>query len=334
LYSFFTILGIYFHPFVLFASANGIAWLALSSQKSPQVRAQRIGLLFSLAVCLLAFLAGYLTFSASNFFTIPLMVFEKSPLSALAAGLGWFPYSEGSSQFSWLWGGLSAVLEMAGMIITIRRQPLSPLAGLFYSLILQVGAVIGSDLLGHYFYAPRQFIMLLPLLCLFAGLGANAAIEEISRSLRSARQNLRPEILYRMAVFLTALCLLLTSLPAIRDYQEDDKGNSRVISQLVLQAWRPGDILLVIPGYDSFVYKYYIEYVFGRTDVARQLFTADWEDVSKRDKWAGKLFVITPYELDETQAEKIDALELAQAYHSNPYSRYAKILWLAPKNQP
>jgi uncharacterized membrane protein len=329
-----TIIGIYFHPYVIFALANGLVWLALSPLRGQPARALRVRFLMNATLGLVAFLGGYLVFSASNTFQIPLMVFEESPVSAIAAGLGWLPFYAGAPGPSWIWGILCALLEIGGVAVALLRQPRSPLAGLFYGFVLQFAAILGADLLGHYFFAPRQLIMLLPTLCLFAGLGAQAVISLIVRWIQPALNTFHPAHFQWIATSLAVLGLLLASLPAIQAYQQDDKGNSRVISQQILQEWQPGDTILITPGYEGFVFKYYIEYESGRLDAAKRLFIVDWQDLQKTNSWPGNLFVITPYFLTEDETNQMLSLGLSPRYHSFLASRYARTLWTRGKSQP
>ncbi|HET8707548.1 MAG TPA: glycosyltransferase family 39 protein, partial [Pseudomonadales bacterium] len=171
-----SITGIYFHPYVIFAFMNGLFWLALQPQKGARARTQRTAFLFCAILSLLAFLIGYLTFSASNTFKIPLMVFEDSPVEAIAIGIGWLPFYPGPPGLSWIWGITCAAFEIIGIITVLKTERRSALSGIFYSILLQLSAVLGADLLQHYFFAPRQLLMLLPLLCLFAGVGIETAI--------------------------------------------------------------------------------------------------------------------------------------------------------------
>jgi len=319
-----TITGVYFHPYVMFSLANGLVWLALRPQRTAEARSLRTGFLFYATVCLLAFLVGYLTFSASNVFDIPLMVYELSPLGALATGMGWLPFALVPPGLSWLWGAACAGLEIAGVIFLLRQNPRSPLAGLFYSLVLQLAAVIGSDLLGHYFFAPRQLLMLLPLLCLFAGIGAQRVVAGIHGWLAQRS----PRHAQITAIAVTALLLAAISIPALQVYASDDKGDTRRIIQTVLEQWQPGDSVLITPSYDGFVYKYYIEYASQRADVASRLWAADWQDVLNAASWPGTLFVITPARLTVQESDELRRAGFAEQFTSSPTSRYAKTLWV------
>jgi hypothetical protein len=325
-----TIIGIYFHPYVLFALSNGLVWLVLKPQKGELARSLRTGFLFCATLCLLAFLVGYLTFSASNTFDIPLMVFEQSSLGALAAGMGWLPFSAAPPGLSWLWGGVCAGLEILGVVVTLRRGFRSPLAGLSYSLAIQIAAVIGSDLMEHYFFAPRQFLMLLPMLCLFAGIGAQRITQWISA--RLTKGSVHPGS--AAGVALVAAALLLTSLPAIQLYASDDKGDTRTISQIIFNEWKPGDSVLITPSFDGFVYQYYIEYAYQRSDIASRLWGAGWQDVLESASWPGALYVITPSSLSASEMEQIQNIGLVPRFTSSPASRYAKTLWVREAKLP
>jgi Dolichyl-phosphate-mannose-protein mannosyltransferase len=322
------IIGIYFHPYVLFALVNGLTWMAFPPKKGPEAQILRTRFLACAIGSLLAFLTGYRTFSGGNFFQIPLMVFEPSPATALAIGLDWLPFATGAPGLSWGWGFLCATLEITGMLVTLRRTPRGPLAGLFYSLVLQIGAVIGSDLAGHYFFAPRQFLMLLPGLCLFAGIGIWEVTEWVANWLKKTARETDAAAIRQMVLSVSVLAMLLASQPAIALYQQDDKGNSRAISEQIVQAWQPGDTVLITPGVDGFVYQYYLKYVFARPLITERLWVASWEDVLKTGDWPGEIFIITPAHMTRQETAQMRALGLVASYQGYPLSRYAKTLWV------
>lgn len=325
------LIGIYFHPYVLFALANGIVWLGLRPQNNSMARMQRTRLLLSVIICLLAFLGGYITFSASNTFKIPLMVFEDTPLGALSSGLGWLPFFAGSPGASWIWGIACAALEIIGVYVTLKAARRSPLAGIFYSVLLQLAAVIGADLLQHYFFAPRQLLMLLPLLCLFTGMGLQAVTLRMAGGLQSLRGGRHPGFASGISIALAVILLGAASIPAIQAYQQDDKGNTRSISERVIQQWKAGDTYIITPAYDGFVYKYYIEDVYRRMDIGDRLFAADWQNILTLPDQGGNIFLVTPYLLTDLKRQQLHSLGYLPVYHSYPQSRYAKTLWFLQK---
>lgn len=322
------ITGVFFHPYVLFALVNGLVWLLLSGSDGWKDPVRRVNFIFAACLILLAFLGGYLVFSASNYFKIPLLAFEETFLSAIAAGLGWLPFYAASPDLSWVWGGLCAFLQILGVWKALKTGPRSPLAGLFYSLVLQAAAVLAFDILGHYFFAPRQFLFLLPVLCLLAGSGLASAINWIRNRLRSFPQKRKPGLAGNSATILVMLLVILSSLPALRMYYQDDKGNSRAITQTILRTWQPGDTVLVIPGYEGFVYKYYLEDVYQQPDVSSRLWTANWEDIRQVEDWTGRVYVITPARISPEETHLMIGVGFSPLFESNPQSRYARVLWM------
>jgi hypothetical protein len=200
--------------------------------------------------------------------------------------------------------------------------------------LLQFTAVLASDVLTHYFFAPRQLLMLLPILCLFAGTGAHAGITFLARRFETFWPRFTPRWWQTIVTFLAVCLIFLASLPAIALYIQDDKGDSRTISQLILEQWRPGDSILVTPAYDGFVYKYYVEYVFARPDASERLWVVSWDDLQETGSWSGNLFLITPSTLTPAEQDQLRALGLVPTFRSNPLSRYAKTLWSRGNYRP
>lgn len=323
-----SIIGVFFHPYVVFSLSNGILWLILSGLTNRQNRNKRIGFLISTCLILLAFLVGYLVFSASNFFDIPLLVYEESFFKAIATGLGWLPFYTGSTGISWLWGGLCAILQIIGAWTALKSNLRSPLAGLFYSLLLQFIAVVGSDIIGHYFFAPRQLLFLLPVLTLFSGIGLVSLIDWLGNRLIYLLGKMNQRTIRNGVTVAITLLLILASLPAIKSYQLDDKGNSRVIVQTILETWQPGDFILVFPGYEGFVYKYYIESVYRRPEVGARLWTVEWNEIQQAGDWTGTFYLITPARLTAVEQQQMNDLSFSRLFTSIADSRYAKVLWV------
>ncbi len=322
------ICGVLFHPYVLFSLINGLVWFLLAGPALWKDAERRVRYMLSACLVLLAFLGGYLTFSASNFFNIPLFAFENSFLTAIATGFGWLPFFAGQPGLSWVWGFLFGAMQILGAWTVIKANPRSPLAGLVYSLLIQLAAVLGSDLLGKYFFAPRQLLFMLPALSLLAGIGLSAIIARVADCVRPVTNRLSPGELQHGVFTAATLVVILSSLPALGFYYDDDKGNSRQTVQAILETWQPGDTILVTPGYEGFVYKYYIEYVHRRPEISARLWTAGWEEVQQIADWDGSIYIITPASLSAEQTLQLDRLGFTPRFRSHTHSRYARVLWV------
>lgn len=327
LYSITGVSGVFFHPYVLFSLTNGLVWLFLAGPIMWRDAKRRVCFMLTTCLILLAFLGGYLTFSASNFFDIPLLAFEESLLTAVATGLGWIPFFASNPGLNWIWGILFGALQIYGAWTVIKASPRSPLAGLVYSLVIQIAAVLGADLLAKYFFAPRQLLFLLPALSLLAGIGLSTIIAWAADRIRPSSYRFRPGMIRNGVFTIATFVVILTSLPALKTYYKDEKGNSRAIAQAILESWQPGDTILITPGYEGFVYKYYIETVYRRPDVSARMWTARWEEIRQTVDWEGSIYVITPARLSGEEARLMDKLGYTSLFRSTFESRYARVLW-------
>ena len=316
------IIGVYFHPYVLLCFATGAVWLLQLGLRAEPARERRIGLLASGLAVLVAFLIGYVTFSASNTFAIPLMAMVESPVGAVLAGLGWLPFYAVQPGVDWLWGAVLAVLQIAGIVLIARRSVRSGAAGLILGTLLQGAAVLLSDVVGHYFFAPRQWIFLLPALCMAAGVGVDAAARALNRAVGGGS----PRLGYAIA----ALALVLVALPAIRAYQQDDKGDSRALVRAILTEWQPGSNVLVYPSYEGYVYKYYLDYTDPVPEAAERVWGVTWNDLRQLGAWGSQAWLITPARLSQAETAELRSLGFAPVFHSKEESQYAKTLWLKP----
>lgn len=97
---------------------------------------------------------------------------------------------------------------------------------------------------------------------------------------------------------------------------------------MIANRWKPGDLALVTPSYDGFVYKYYLDWVEQRADISSNLFGADGDAISTMKDVSGNVYLITPQRISPGQTRDFEANGYRQLFSSAPQGRYSKILWM------
>lgn len=313
--------GILFHVYVLLAVLTGAAWLWITYGRDPNYVDARRYFLRSAAFLLVVFLAAVVAFGGVNTAVeIPLFV-RETPFDVFSVGLGWAPFYRTQPIAPWIFGGLCFLAALVGMIFVIQSDRRGLKAALLYSLAAQVGLVILMNGLKNYFLAPRQFLFALPVLLLFTSEGIEVLASKIAR-----RANRGDRVF--QAVWAVALLLVgLSALPALQNYYAGDKGRIHEITRLVIDAWQPGDSILVIPDYETATYAYYGDDAAGGHEFYRRLHPGQWSSLAEAVGAGGRGFLIARYPLEPDQAELVETLTLAEFYIPEPVSRYSHAVW-------
>lgn len=313
--------GILFHVYVLLAVLTGAAWLWITYGRDPSYADARRYYLRSASFLLAVFLAAVVAFGGVNTAVeIPLFV-RETPFDVFSVGLGWAPFYRTQPIAPWIFGGLCFLGALVGMVFVIFSESRGLKAALLCSLMVQIGVVVLMNVLKNYFLAPRQFLFALPVLLLFTGEGIEVLAAWISR--RSNRWD-RPF----QGVWAAALLLVgLSAIPALQNYYAGDKGLIREITRLAVDAWKPGDSVLVIPDYEAATYVYYGDDAAGSHEFYRRLQPAQWSSLAEAVGAGGRGFLIAHYPLEPDQAELVKALALDVLYVPTPISRYSHAVW-------
>lgn len=144
---------------------------------------------------------------------------------------------------------------MVGLVSAFRHFS-KRLIALLISAVLQILLVIIADLVKGYWFAYRQLLFLHPFTLLLSSLG-----------FCSIRKN------FEKIPFVALISLLiLASLFSLQDYFQWSKSAARQISEYIIANWTPAnDLILIIPGYQEKVYRFYLHYIFQRPDIAARI---------------------------------------------------------------
>lgn len=321
LFSLFTLLGIFFHVYVLLALANGIAWVWLADRPKAALRA-RLYFIRSCIFILTGFIVGLLAFGSVSGYDIPLLLHEKSLWEVVGKGLGWLPFFPPVAPIAYLGGALCMALAVIGILHTVIRGPRSPEAVLIPSLLAQMTAIIMLNAIKHYFLAPRQFLFLLPFTLFYTALGIFAVAGWLK-----AKFGGRLSTTGWPAAWLLGLCVL-AAIPALLDYYAADKGQAREISRLLAATWQPGDSILVVPDFDAVALDYYFSREFNAHPVREGLVPADWESLNQIELRPGRQFLVLPFPNQEEMKYLENQAALQAVYLPERASLYSHAVWL------
>ncbi len=322
LFTFFTLVGIFFHVYTLLSVTNGAAWLWITHGNDPKFSHQRKSFLRSVVFLLVAFLLGLLFFGSVYTYDIPLLLDEKSIFTVIGIGLGWVPFYSIIQILPWISGFLLLALTIIGLFQNLAKKPLDRIFVLFYSIAVQIAGITLLNFLKSYFIAPRQFLMFLPFMLFFSALGFQVLLDKTSKGIYSSRKLLPIRLDYTLLSI-----VLIISFPALINYYLGDKGMAREISQILAESWQPGDLVLVIPNYEVANYFYYSQVLNEEQNLLDNLYGTDWEDLPQVTMENKAIYLITPYPLAADRIKLLKSLLFEEIYIPKFPSRYTRSVW-------
>lgn len=322
-----TIIGVYFHVFVLLVLANGLIWFLFGKETKENRQIVFRFLVPAATIILLAFTAGFFAFSGRVTFANPFLDPGLTFTQALFMGLGWLPFYSNSPELAWVWGLVSLLLQIWGVML-LMRNPRSPSALLAISTFIQIGVIIGLDLFKQYFFMPRQLLLFLPILMYVAGL----AVSDLDRRLSnwtalSAGWISQGKAGQAVSALLVSV-LLLINLPALATYYNGTKGNADKITTYIYDSWRSGSKVLVINPYYAGYFNYFFSDVIKDETIIPSVWQADWNTVRESKSWQEKVYVISPIYLSPDLEDILEISGYRLISFNQPFSRYNFMLWV------
>lgn len=319
--------GLFFHIFSIFALLNGWVWFVFkNSGRSERLRLLRGLAAVSLAV-MFALLAAYFSFIGYTAASLEhnLFDFESSPVRLFGVALGWIPYYESAWSAVWLWGMLCCLFEITGLVVVLRQNPKSPAAGLIYSSLAQMAAILAANLAKHYALAPRQLIALLPFGLFLAAFGSLSAGEWISARLAVVHPRASA---YQLVNGFILAALLIASLPALQDYYAAVKSRDRETAAYLAQHWHSGDTIIAIPMTTAETLNYYLSDQLGRKEMAAALRQATEQDLDKVLSWQGSVFLIAPQSINTGSAGQLAQAGFVRTVIQDEQGRVERVIWI------
>jgi len=263
------IIGTFFHIYVSLSLICGLAW-AIANKKMRQ-----LGHSFALGGLFTAFsaiLLGYLYFGDHQKFGYPLLPWGGSLFQEIALGLGWqeLPFTP-SPNIGSSWYIMCFAFFLLGLITSLKRGNKSVIA-LMTSSLIQILLIITADLLKRYWFVYRQILYLHPAMLMVSSIGLLTGMHLLKRCKRMIVEGW-------LTAALIGMLLLSSSFPALANYYQWPKSDARWISEYLSRNWRPGEAILVAPGYQEKVYRYYLQHVYSRPDIAAWIYPTEIDNI-------------------------------------------------------
>jgi uncharacterized membrane protein len=243
--------GLLFHIYVLFALVNGAVFLLYHAfQKRLNIGSLRYYVASSTAL-LVVFLLAYKILIDQGRYAHRLDDFGPL-LGGIASGMGWLvPYVLPGSLLSLL-GLVFLALTVTAIVLPFRKGDLSPQVVLGMSVLIQVGLILLSDRLFHYFFAARQLAFLTPFTYYFAALGLFCLYDRVKN-----HAVWRAALLWKGAAWFLVLVMLAANLFGVQAYYQQENEDYLAILQNISAYWTADAAAYVHPYYEVNSYYFY-----------------------------------------------------------------------------
>jgi len=229
-------IGSYFHIYAYLAFINGFVWVLFGKKKLFKDKRILAGLLGSVFAASLAILPGYYYFRpAANY---GMFSFAEAIINVMI-GFGWLPPILFPLQAGFIWYPLFLSFQLIG-----------------FKTILQVSIIFLDNLMATYPLRGRQFLILMPFLCLLGAEGIFSAYQDGYRVIetRYGFRSTRSKLIYFFCIVATGLIIISLSL---QSYYHFEKSSRREISKILIQRWKPGEEIWFTPAWENKFYSYY-----------------------------------------------------------------------------
>lgn len=329
-----TLIGMYFHYFVLLCFITGGCWLIFHNKNIDGYPQRMKSFLITGGIVGTGLIPAILLFGKQQ---VPVQ--EATPVPVLSypysilVGLGWIPEVSIVPGISWIWGLLTAVFCVAGFADCLLTSG-HKLKTIALSFIIQLGVIFLADCF-MYFASPRQFLVLLPFVYYFC----SKAIEHLFNhsSLPINQIHLGMKIQTGILVGLVGLWVL-SAIPAELDYYQWDKSRAREISQRISEDWAADDCILAMPDAvddrNALVYTFYFQTIMNRPDISEKISPVTWEELAGSKKCKNSTFLITKQlglvpELSPLQISIIEKEGFQPILLSSDDKAHSQRLWVA-----
>jgi len=253
----FNIVGMYFHPYLIFTVITGFFMMvheAFKYGRDWNTSSFRKNILFYITSCVLivvAFLPGYLFFHTQDVYSYEFELTRDGILHGL--GLKAIISNEAFPPFGyWHIALIIGVVAGIGMLLRYPTRYVSVIL-MLVSVIVQVCAIILLDRWNGYPFIPRQLAHLTPFVYLLFSMGFLGVILSDKGSV------------LRYAITLMILGgLTLAAQPYIELVYDYSKGGTREIAQAIIERYQPGEKVATIHAQHETVLRFYLSQRIGK----------------------------------------------------------------------
>ena len=251
-----TLIGAYFHPFVLTAPVNGAVYFLLTGvMRSANRTALGRFVVAGLLVAAL-FLPGFLVFGAHQQYDFDTFQFSESLERVILSGLDWTTTLYNTPKplaTAWLWA--NAVFAALGLLALLWRRRAMPLS-LALGAALSVGLIVAAVMLRGYWLLPRQILHLTQVGIFLTAVGMGGVARGVTGWINGREQQraARLALLVGLVVFVAA-----AARPVLGGRYATVTSTGREAATALLAQYRPGAPVYIIPGYERQSLQYYLD---------------------------------------------------------------------------
>lgn len=252
-----TLVGAYSHPFVLTAAVNGATYYLLTGPWRRANRAAVVRFLGVMAVVGALFLPGYLVFGVQHQYDFDPLQFSDSLRTVLLAGLDWTTTlndpSAGWAAALWRWANVG--LAALGLVVLLRRRLVMALS-LPLGAVAIGGLILAGVVLSGYWLLPRQLFHLTQVGIFLAAVGADGSAQAVTAWLRPGAARRAAQMAIGAAL---VILLIVAAGPTLRRFHAAPVSTGREAATALLEQYRPGTPVYIIPGYERQSLQYYLD---------------------------------------------------------------------------
>ena len=303
-----TVIGSYYHPYVLLSLVNGFAML-IFRQDSNEKRLRLLkNLIFSGIIGGSLFLPGYLIFGSQGTFTKPLLGWGSTIWQVISAAFDWpsFIYNKATLVDVFL-GWIYLIFFGIGLFFVIKRpKHYHILIGLLVGVPVQIGLIMLADQIKGYWFISRQLIHLLPAIIIVTSVGLNGLITKIKEYwIIKDKKSLDARTYALASVF---IIMIVLSAIRIYDYYQWEKSAGREVATELLGLQKQGQPIYLIPGHDENVYLFYFQ-AMSADERINDLQPISWNDLAGRSaNTADQAYLVFRGELSPEQESLVEEL--------------------------
>jgi hypothetical protein len=296
------VIGFYFHIYTLLALLNGFVWIFQFGWQNLFERSRLRNIVITGLILLGLVFPGFVRFSAETTYAYGQSL--ALALNSLVIGLGWLPFS-GWEQSGIVYTLLCCLFSVVG-IVAIFRSKERIFVGLLFGLFIQVLLVFLADVITGYFFAPRQFLFLMPFSYLLAARGLWFFWQKATPLFGHTSDLIKMEGIRRVnRIFSAGLFAVLLGYNglALTGYYAFPKSYTREVSQVLAEIYQPGDHFRTIPSFEPLAYQFYLEHKLQDHRFSGAFETVSMAEIGKPPKVPGRIYVACKFPLLETEQQ-------------------------------
>lgn len=315
-----TILGSYFHLYVMLVFINGLLLILYMRSKSSQNWQKLIHFFASWILIVVCLLPGYVIFHSKQSFD---MFSMPEAFFSILIGLGWFPNWLTRTPSAYLWYFLCFASQIGGIILAFRDHNRKFLF-LIISCLTQILFIFGLNTIFGYAFRGRQILFLLPILCALMAYFWIECYKKFLLWIKSTSQH----VARYQALFLAFLVVIFftSNLISLRDYYSSEKSNRRELSEIAATCWEFGDPVWITPAWETSFSEYYFIQL-GHREMIPFLVGIDEINAAATQNLVLPRCWITPKNLDIEQRTFITSMDLKIQNLDTENVAEAQLLW-------